>query len=131
MSKKKILLGAFMLIALVGCKIDSGKTLVVSIPEQFTCPSTVVNIESKSADPSKGQPALTDSQFVYFSYLSTLNREPDMDGFDAQCKHLANGVGRPELIESLIKSAEFKQLLNPTLVQSKTIAPSTQNLKNN
>ncbi|MDE2463147.1 MAG: DUF4214 domain-containing protein [Alphaproteobacteria bacterium] len=74
------------------------------MPVQFTCPG-----ESQTQAPKAG--LLSNSEFIYFSYATVLNRQPDMGGFNSACKALESGVSRAQLVESFATSPEFKNIL--------------------
>lgn len=55
--------------------------------------------------------AQQNGEFVRASYLSVLQREPDLAGLYAHCKMLKDGeISRIGLIESFIGGAEYKTL---------------------
>lgn len=54
---------------------------------------------------------LHDGEFVRASYLSVLQREPDLAGLYAHCRMLKKGeISRTGLIESFMGGAEYKAL---------------------
>ena len=76
----------------------------IIVPVQFTCPG-----ESQTKVPKAS--LLSNSQFIYFSYATILNRKPDTGGFNGACKALESGVSRAQLVESFATSPEFKKIL--------------------
>lgn len=90
---------------LVACSHEKPTTTgAIVVPVQFTCPG-----ESQTQVPKAG--LLSNSQFIYFSYATILNRQPGMGGFNGACNGLESGMSRVQLIESMINSPEFKNIL--------------------
>lgn len=97
-------------IALVGC--SDGERSILNMPKEFVCvPSPAVLVADATKSNGSGGGSLSNAEFIYFSYLTILDRRPDASGFKAQCDALSKGVSRAQLTDSLVDSAEFKARL--------------------
>lgn len=111
-----LIVGFFSIFSLAGCSGDSSGAVVV--PKEYSCGSLSMPAGEK-ASKTKIQHVTNNEQFIYYSYLTILDRQPEMAGFKAQCDALAAGVTRAQLIDAMVKSPEFLAIFNKPILEKK------------
>ncbi len=86
------------------------QSITVAVPKLYTCPGEKQNITGNK--PSAN--LLSDSEFIYFAYVTVLNRKPDIGGFKFYCKALKTGMSRLQLINFFVASSGFKSSPPPS-----------------
>lgn len=114
-----LIVGSFSIFALAGCSGGSGGSGgAVVVPKEYSCGSLSMPAGEESGK-TKIQHAISNEQFIYYSYLTILDRQPEMAGFKAQCDALAAGVTRAQLIDAMVKSPEFLAIFNKPILEKK------------